>query len=46
MGNTIKDLVATGHGDKLRVLTRYIGNIDDGTTLRTIIADHNLQVVE
>ena len=46
MGNTIKDLVAAGHGDKIRVLTRYIGNIDDGTTLRTIIADHNLQVVE
>ena len=46
VGNSIKDLVAAGHGDKLRVLTRYIGNIDDGTTLRTIIADHNLQVVE
>ena len=46
VGNSIKDLVAAGHGDKIRVLTRYIGNIDDGTTLRTIIADHNLQVVE
>ena len=46
VGNSIKDLVAAGHGDKLRVLTRYIGNIDDGTTLRTIIADHDLQVIE
>ena len=46
VGNSIKDLVAAGHGDKIRVLTRYIGNIDDGTTLRAIIADHNLQVVE
>lgn len=46
VGNTIKDLVAAGHGDKIRVLTRYIGNIDDGTTLRSIIAEHNLQVVE
>jgi nicotinamidase-related amidase len=46
VGNTIKDLVVAGHGDKIRVLTRYIGNIDDGTTLRSIIAEHNLQVVE
>lgn len=46
VGNSIKDLVAAGHGDKIRVLTRYIGNIDDGTTLRSIIAEHNLQVVE
>ena len=46
VGNTIKDLVAAGHGDKIRVLTRYIGNIDDGTTIRSIIAEHNLQVVE
>ena len=46
VGNSIKDLVAAGHGDKIRVLTRYIGNIDDGTTLRTIIADNNLQVAE
>ena len=46
VGNSIKDLVVAGHGDKIRVLTRYIGNIDDGTTLRTIIADHNLQVKE
>jgi nicotinamidase-related amidase len=46
VGNTIKDLVAAGHADKIRVLTRYIGNIDDGTTLRSIIAEHNLQVVE
>ena len=35
-----------GHGDKIRVLTRYIGNIDDGTTLRTIIAENNLQEKE
>ena len=46
VGNSIKDLVAAGHGDKIRVLTRYIGNIDDGTTLRTIIADNNLQEAE
>ena len=46
VGNSIKDLVVAGHGDKIRVLTRYIGNIDDGTTLRTIIADNNLQEAE
>ena len=46
VGNSIKDLVAAGHGDKIRVLTRYIGNIDDGTTLRLIIAENNLQVAE
>ena len=46
VGNSIKDLVSAGHGDKIRVLTRYIGNIDDGTTLRSIIADNNLQVAE
>ncbi len=43
VGNSIKDLVAAGHGDKIRVLTRFIGNIDDGTTLRHIIAENNLQ---
>lgn len=42
VGNSIKDLVKAGHGDKIRVLTRFIGNIDDGTTLRTIIAENNL----
>ena len=46
VGNSIKDLVAAGHGDKIRVLTRYIGNIDDGTTLRTIITENNLQEKE
>ena len=46
VGNSIKDLVSAGHGDKIRVLTRYIGNIDDGSTLRSIIADNNLQVAE
>ena len=46
VGNSIKDLVAAGHADKIRVLTRYIGNIDDGTTLRAIITENNLQVVE
>ena len=43
VGNSIKDLVEAGHGDKIRVLTRYIGNIDDGTTLRNIIVENNLQ---
>lgn len=43
VGNSIKDLVQAGHGDKIRVLTRFIGNIDDGTTLRNIIAENNLQ---
>lgn len=43
VGNSIKDLVEAGHGDKIRVLTRFIGNIDDGTTLRNIIAENNLQ---
>ena len=43
VGNSIKDLVEAGHGNKIRVLTRLIGNIDDGTTLRNIIAENNLQ---
>lgn len=43
VGNSIKDLVATGHGDKIRVLTHFIGNIDDGTTLRQIITENKLQ---
>lgn len=43
VGNSIKDLVQAGHGDKIRMLTRFIGNIDDGTTLRHIIAENNLQ---
>ena len=43
VGNSIKDLVKAGHGDKIRVLTRFIGNIDDGTTLRNIIVENNLQ---
>ena len=46
VGNSIKDLVAAGHGDKIRVLTRYIGNIDDGSTLRTIVTENNLQKKE
>jgi hypothetical protein len=43
VGNSIKDLVQAGHGDKIRVLTQFIGNIDDGTTLRNLMAEHNLQ---
>lgn len=43
VGNSIKDLVQAGHGPKIRVLTRFIGNIDDGTTLRNIIKDNNLE---
>lgn len=43
VGNSIKDLVQAGHGEKIRVLTRFIGNIDDGTTLRNIIKDNKLQ---
>lgn len=43
VGNSIKDLVEAGYGDKIRVLTRFIGNIDDGTTLRNIIAANKLQ---
>lgn len=43
VGNSIKDLVQAGHGEKIRILTRFIGNIDDGTTLRNIIKDNNLQ---
>ena len=43
VGNSIKDLVEAGHGDKIRVLTRFIGNIDDGTTLRHIIVNNHLQ---
>ena len=43
VGNSIKDLVEAGYGDKIRVLTRFIGNIDDGTTLRNIMAEYNLK---
>ena len=43
VGNSIKDLVEARHGEKIRVLTRFIGNIDDGTTLRKIMTEHNLQ---
>lgn len=43
VGNSIKDLVQAGHSEKIRVLTRFIGNIDDGTALRNIIKDNNLQ---
>ena len=43
VGNSVKDLVEAGYGDKIRVLTRFIGNIDDGTTLRSIMAEYNLQ---
>ena len=43
VGNSIKDLVEAGHGEKIRVLKRFIGNIDDGTTLHNIMAEHNLQ---
>lgn len=43
VGNSVKDLVAAGHGDKIRVLTRFIGNIDDGTTLRQIMTENKLQ---
>lgn len=43
VGNTIKDLVKAGYGPKLRVLTSFIGNIDDGTVLRGIISGNNLQ---
>ena len=43
VGNSIKDLVAAGHGDKIRVLTRFIGNIDDGTTLCQIMTENKLQ---
>ena len=43
VGNSIKDLVAAGYGKKIRVLTRFIGNIDDGSTLRKIISDNALK---
>ena len=43
VGNSIKDLVKAGHAEKIRVLTPFIGNIDDGTVLRGIIADNNLK---
>ena len=45
VGNSILDLVANGHASKLRVMTSYIGNIDDGTVLRGIIEKHNLQTI-
>ena len=43
VGNSIKDLVEAGHGAKIRVLTQFIGNIDDGTTLRHIMTENQLQ---
>lgn len=43
VGNSIKDLVEAGHGEKIRVLTQFIGNIDDGTTLRHIMTENQLQ---
>lgn len=43
VGNSIKDLVTAGYGKKIRVLTRFIGNIDDGSTLRKIISDNALK---
>lgn len=39
VGNTIKDLAKAGYAKQLRVLTEYIGNIDDGTTLRGIVGE-------
>lgn len=44
VGNSIKDLVAAGFGDKIRVMLPFIGNIDDGTVLNGIIKDNNLKV--
>lgn len=44
VGNTIKDLVKAGHGQKIRVMKQFIGNIDDGTVLDGIIRDNNLKV--
>lgn len=46
VGNSIKDLVKAGHASKIRVLTQFIGNIDDGTTLRNIIAENSLKEVK
>lgn len=43
VGNSVKGLVEAGYGDKIRILTRFIGNIDDGTTLRNIMAEYNLE---
>ena len=45
VGESILDLVAKGYGDKLRVMTDFIGNIDDGTVLRGIIEKHKLACV-
>lgn len=45
VGESILDLVAKGYGEKLRVMTDFIGNIDDGTVLRGIIEKHNLACV-
>lgn len=45
VGNTIKDLVAAGHGSKIVALEKFIGHIDDGTVFRTIVADNNLRVI-
>lgn len=44
VGNSIKGLIAAGHGKKIRVMKRFIGNIDDGTVLNGIIKDNNLKV--
>lgn len=45
VGESILDLVAKGYGEKLRVMTDFIGNIDDGTVLRGIIEKHKLACV-
>ena len=45
-GQFHQGLVPTGHGEKIRMLIHYIGNMDDGTTLRSIITKNNLQVIE
>ncbi|MGM9713270.1 MAG: isochorismatase family protein [Prevotella sp.] len=44
VGNTIKDLVEAGHGEKIRVMKQFIGNIDDGTVLKGIIEKNSLKV--
>lgn len=43
VGNTIRDLVNEGYGEKIVVLKPYIGNIDDGSVLNSIISDNGLR---
>lgn len=43
VGETVKNLLKMGYGDKLRIGLGYIGSIDGGKALDTIIKEYNLK---